>query len=452
MASGWAFPFVANNYSYAINYNNWNNMPQSLKNMSNIQCENCHGPGSVHTGSLSYNQSVCFQCHDDTDDEDVPNEWRTSVHAQSLTAAAGGVTKNADCVKCHVSQEFVAVNFKGQVTPTTVTDPYPINCAACHDPHSAVNPNQLRLYGSNAVAGGSFTITNAGAGAICTSCHTDQTSDPNQLIQDALDYTTTGESPTTATTIYQSTAELFAGGQGFTLTGAGPYAFSILSSPHTTSQFVTAGGTDLCVTCHMYNPSYFTLTTGNHSFAMSDGLVDDTEACGQCHTVGTPSGSYINTVTGFDTWVDPYLSAPVPNWDGSPRQPCPQGQICTSGTEGIQDRVQGLLSVLACAITTSAGQSCAADTVDISGTPFTWTIVIPATRGMANVSSPSNGTSGFTFTSAFTQSELDAVYNYNVVAHEGSMGIHNTQFDVELLQRAFRDLTGGADVPGATLY
>ncbi len=456
-ASGWVFPFVANNDSYSINYNNWNTMPQSLKNMSNIQCENCHGPGSVHTGTLSYDQSVCFQCHDDTDDEDIPNEWRTSVHAQSLTAAGGLVTQNLGCVQCHVSQEIVAVNFEGQ-PPTIVTNPYPVNCVACHDPHSAANPNQLRLYGSEAVAGGSFTLTNVGAGAICTMCHTDQTSNPNSAIQNALSQVGTSTAATAAASavdIHHTTAEVFAAGQGFTLVGAGAYAATVQSSPHTTGALSSTNGKDLCVTCHMYNPSYFTVTTGNHSFSMSDGLVDDTESCAQCHTVGYTSGAqYTYVVTGFDTWVDP-TKGPVPNWDGSPLLPCSIGNVCTSGTEGIQDRVQGLLSVLACAITTTSTPTlpgtCTANTVDINGNPVVWTVNIPTTRGTANVLSPSNGTAGFSFTDTFTQQELDAVYNYNVVFNEGSMGIHNTKFDVELLQKAFYDLTG-SNIPGAALY
>ncbi len=447
VSSGWAFPFVANNYSYATNQNNWNNMPQSLKNMSNIQCENCHGPGSVHTGTQSYDQAVCFQCHDDTDDEDIPNEWRTSVHAQSATK--GFIINNPACVQCHVSQEIVAVNFEGQA-PTTVTDPFPINCVACHDPHSAANPNQLRLYGSEKVAAGSFTLSNVGAGAICTMCHTDQTSNPNTDIQNAvaLSGSSSGAAAAaSATDIHNTTAEVFAAGQGFTLVGAGAYAATVQSSPHTTGALSSTNGKDLCVTCHMYNPSYFTVTTGNHSFAMSDGLVDDTESCAQCHIVGVPTGTgYGNIVTGFDTWVEPLLAANVPIWDGS---------TAPAGQEGVQDRVQGLLSVLACAITTTSTPStpgtCTANTVDINGNPVVWTVSIPTARGTANITSPLNGTAGFTFTNTFTQQEVDAVYNYNVVANEGSMGIHNTKFDVELLQKAFLDLTGG-NIPGATLY
>lgn len=445
VTSGWVFPFVANNFSYAINKDNWANMPQSLKNMSNIQCENCHGPGSVHTGQFSYDQAVCFQCHDNTDDEDVPNEWRTSYHAQSLTAAGGLVTRNLGCVQCHVSQEIVAVNFEG-LPPTIVTDPFPINCVACHDPHSAANPSQLRLYGSEKVAAGTFTITDAGAGAICTMCHTDQTADPNTGIQVAMSVVGTAGASAAASSavdIHNTTAEVFAAGRGFTLTGAGAYAATVQSSPHTEGIFVSAGGTDLCVTCHMDNPSSFTLTTGNHSFAMSDGLNDNTDACTQCHALFVPtSTTYSNAVTGFDTWVDPALGILVPNWDGSPSAP---------GNEGIQDRVQGLMSVVACAITTSASQQCSANTVDINGNPVSWSITIPAGRGTANVQSPSNGTAGFTFTNTFTQQELDAVYNYNIITQEGSMGIHNTRFDVELLQKAYQDLTG-ANVPNAALY
>jgi hypothetical protein len=180
---------------------------------------------------------------------------------------------------------------------------------------------------------------------------------------------------------------------------------------------------------------------------MSDGLVDDTESCAQCHIVGVPTGTgYGNIVTGFDTWVEPLLAASVPIWDGS---------TAPAGQEGVQDRVQGLLSVLACAITTTSTPStpgtCTANTVDVNGNPVVWPVTIPTTRGTANVTSSSNGTAGFSFTNTFTQQELDAVYNYNVVANEGSMGIHNTRFDVELLQKAFLNLTG-SNIPGATLY
>jgi formate-dependent nitrite reductase cytochrome c552 subunit len=65
---GWTFPAVLTN-------GNWAAMPATLQNVANIQCENCHGPGSQHlfsqgvvgnTNAISVNYAAgdCAQCHD----------------------------------------------------------------------------------------------------------------------------------------------------------------------------------------------------------------------------------------------------------------------------------------------------------------------------------------------------------------------------------------------------
>jgi hypothetical protein len=62
----WTFPTT-------LQPGNWNQVPTALQNVANIQCENCHGPGSQHTASggdtssisIPQNTGQCNQCHDD---------------------------------------------------------------------------------------------------------------------------------------------------------------------------------------------------------------------------------------------------------------------------------------------------------------------------------------------------------------------------------------------------
>ncbi len=396
-------------------------LPITLQTMANVGCESCHGPGSTHTGAYSFNTNVCAQCHDNAPFNPEYTQWLNSPHVNSVSPGGLDLSQPffASCRQCHWSLNIVYTNMdgKGQV-PFITSDEQPVNCIACHDPHNGTNPYSLRFYNDVAVAGGSFTLTNAGLGAICMKCHTDQTTDSNAAASSGSE-------------LFETTAEVFAQGEGFTGAGAGAYAASITES----SYHAGAGDLpDLCVTCHMAQtpaqgqPGYN--TTGEHSFMMTDAAGNDHVAvCNSCH-----AGSI--AVSGFDT-VDPIY--PTANWDGDP----------TGATEGVQDQVNGLLSVLACAITTSANQPCTVNTTDVNGNPVSWTITIPATR-MTTTSYVSWNGSTFAVSPSATTQEKDAVYNWYLVNGEGSYGIHNTAFDVILLQRAFNDLTG-ENISGATI-
>ncbi len=124
-------------------------MKSPMGQFANIQCENCHGPGSVHegiikaaeTGSL-YNPGVCSQCHGQE------LQWRNSGHANSGSETMH-MAENTSCVKCHTGQGFVAVTVKNEkpVFPSMATESVkanlpdagnmsPVACATCHDPHA----------------------------------------------------------------------------------------------------------------------------------------------------------------------------------------------------------------------------------------------------------------------------------------------------------------------------
>ncbi len=73
--TNWTIPTVVSNGNYASFANHY----PSLAGLANVQCESCHGPGSIHAGLLgdtsspnwpgiSANEDAgdCNQCHDDS--------------------------------------------------------------------------------------------------------------------------------------------------------------------------------------------------------------------------------------------------------------------------------------------------------------------------------------------------------------------------------------------------
>ncbi len=382
-------------------------MNTPMGDFANITCENCHGPGSVHTKALSYEPGVCSQCHAQE------LQWRNSGHAltgyKNLHTAEG-----TSCVQCHTGQGFVTVTIRGEqaVFPNMERDglkanlPDPgamaeIACATCHDPHAATEPEknasgatfskQLRLVGNITMPNGQ--TVDAKDSASCVSCHADKRDLTYKADYLAGKNTRGAHDDTQADVFYGVTASVF----DF---GGSPYA----TSPH------AAVVSEACVACHMAaNPAapqgaqadnvqvlsshgaLSLITVGGHSWNMSgpykDTNVQNVAACTSCH----------KELTSFNRKANG-------DYDGD-------GKV-----EGIQDEVDGLLKLVEAQL--------------------------PKDSKGAVVSSITKDNT--------TEIQRQALWNYAVVKNDGSRGVHNTAFSVQVLQRTYKALAG-KDVPGATL-
>jgi hypothetical protein len=424
---GWVFPAT-------LNTNNWANMPAAVQNLGNIQCENCHGPGSQHlfsqgvvgnTNAISVNYAAgdCSQCHDDLNNHYYSAEWNNSLHAAASRTPSG--VSRPQCVRCHDAPGFVGWATAGGMSlqnqypnniiwgnfastnivtyisntnyPTyTVegnppnTTYFPITCQACHDPHNASNPNQLRMSYNVTLSDGT-TVTNAGAGGFCMECHNSRNgSVTNELAKYPLNQ------PNWAGGVSFGTHD---SPQGDMLEGVNAitYGQTIPSAPH--AMVVS----NTCVGCHMQtiastDPA-FTLA-GGHTTKMSytnsaGAYVPVTYVCTQCH----------GTVNSFDI--------PAPDYVG------------VGYSQGIQTQVQQLLNKLS-------------------------TLLPPSTY---EASADNYVADGLVKTSITTQTNwptpfLQAAYNWTFVSEDGSLGVHNGPFAVGLLKASIGNLTGDANGDG----
>jgi len=268
--TGWTFPTVLTNGNYAA-------MPAALRNVSNIQCESCHGPGSQHLFSegkvgnpaavpVSLSSAVCGQCHDSKSKHYKNAEWANSGHSIATSAPSG--PGRTGCVSCHTGAGFVAKT-KGVAQANLPVAYEPIGCATCHDPHSEEHHAQLRVAGDVTLMNG-HKIENAGSGAICMDCHHSR--------RDAASYVETTPGGSTFGPHHSNQADMLAGSNGYT------YGKDIASSAHSSSV------EDSCVHCHMQTVAStdpaFTLA-GGHTFKVgvetSTNHIMLTQACTSCH-------------------------------------------------------------------------------------------------------------------------------------------------------------------------
>ena len=284
----------------------YDKLPDAIKNLANIQCENCHGPGSQHAShggdtmeiSRPSNTGACSVCHDAPTHHVKTAEWSNSMHAVTTRDPAG----NASCAGCHSGDGFVWKIAGATTLPTAYS---PIDCVTCHEPHGQTVPSgaahQLRTLAQVKLADGT-PMDNAGMGALCMNCH--------QSRQNAAVYAATGTPSSHFGPHEGPQADMLQGANGFT------YGQQIPGSAHVWAT------TDTCVTCHMQATATTDaafLHAGGHTFLPSftptgKAKVELVTACQGCHgkdvtTFNFPLFDYNNdgVIEGVQTEVQHLL-------------------------------------------------------------------------------------------------------------------------------------------------
>ena len=332
---------------------------------ANIQCESCHGPGSMHNGSTADSKMVadigvdaCAACHDDDHYHVYPSQWEVSNHADLNRPYT-----RTSCGVCHNGKGFIQWVDAGkpEELAKAVDAKYNITCATCHDPHDATNVNQLRTVGATLPSGD--VINEGGKGKLCMNCHNSRRELPDRIISDLARDRDPGPHH---------------GPQAEMLTTLNTWTWDedLPTSPHLIAA-VPGGEANSCVNCHMYEgeESGHEVTAGMHSFSMvNQEGEDNVEACSDCH--GNVGESFDEKKYYIDGNAD---------HDGDGVE------------EGLQHEVEGLLDTLYSVL-------------------------------------PQDDEGDFLVDSTTSFDVGAAMYNYNMVEEDRSLGIHNPAFTVSILQ------------------
>ncbi len=259
---GWVFPTPPK----AGEWNNLVNNFPALAHLGNVQCENCHGPGSLHLGKkgtidMSLEAGVCGYCHEDGHYHIKNTQWKNSAHAREL------VESSAACLPCHSGWGFVREFDPIAVDNRPTSGSYVISCAVCHDPHSAKLAAQVRETGK-VILSNNVEIAAEGTSKICMQCHKGR--------RDAVTYASTATSISPYFGPHRSPqTDMFFGQNAIT------YDLPVGRAGH------QQACQEACLTCHMAptpaagQPGHNLV--GEHSFAMAADGVENVAVCQSCH-------------------------------------------------------------------------------------------------------------------------------------------------------------------------
>lgn len=414
--------------------NGWTNLVNSypaVAALANIQCENCHGPsnspghGLGLAARVSMDVSVCGVCHGEPPRHNRNQIWAQSGHANPELAISRGTS--GSCGRCHEAKGFVAwipqvmaatnetqarASLPSSALATAETA-QPIVCVACHDPHSATSPNQIRIYGDTPFLPAGFQATGAGKGALCMTCHNTR----NGLRSDDAAPPNWGAPHTAAQ------ADVLWGKNAYFVDPALPY------------KSVHASVADTCVTCHMdLVPANRYGGGTNHKFSVTPDQV-----CYQCHGEGATAAPLQAQVhEGLEELGDSIEAAAMAKIDDGVRTQIqiqaypfnPDGTLYDSKSPATTIDVANIQSI---EVMEPHGQQ---------GFLFTFNAAVNFDYGGGTVVSATTAevqtqnikdTAGVVLFDPATDPIIKAGWDYFLFEGDGSFGVHNPKFVLDVL-------------------
>ena len=158
--------------------------PRRIRRHGAVWCSACHGPGRIVPPQFRWQHGakfqvgVCARCHDvDQDDPDAEHrspevdEWRLAAMSQFLrNLSDDDPALREGCASCHSAQGFVEWRRRDRHVAPDRDTVQPLTCPTCHDPHDASRPYALRVHDTSDPIAGS-PASDLGSGALCASCH-----------------------------------------------------------------------------------------------------------------------------------------------------------------------------------------------------------------------------------------------------------------------------------------
>jgi len=327
---------------------------------------------------------ACTACHGSETKYPVRGDLAQYLTSGHYTIGNYSYSNSEGCQRCHTNEGFVQFVKTGKVDPKqVVANPSPIGCFTCHAPHDTGN---FALRKTTKVSLENGAVFDKGKANLCANCHRSTTTPKNEVRARSIPFDFWGAHH---------------GPQADMLLGTNAYEFpgkKYSSSPHASLPKAD------CVTCHMTQPSgryALAPSIGGHSFRIAGEVHEDPKVnvagCLGCHS----DMKQLRGKALFDVQAKA-------DYDGD-------GTV-----ESVQEEVQGLADRI----------------INKQGTGLLQTMKDPLYDAKGK----------------FIRNKIEypigvvaALYNYKFVVEDGSKGVHNTAYAVQLLMDSIKALDPAFD-------